>query len=470
METETPPTSEPDPTHLPDDYPEPVPLFSDPAASTADELRRMIAWARYLLHTDDEDLDYLVDRLWELPLYAPEPLVERIRAGEAPPLALEVLAGLQGIVSAQDHCIHHIWDAAWALARPEPETGDEPPLTPASVAAIEREIGPVAAEKLRTEREERARARRAHEREVIEAAIAEHAGGDPKLTQIHRNAYLTRDRVGITAGGLVRPGRGAPPEGAADHLAAAFRAAPIGAGGEEQHDAAVARPALWHYRALGLHWEALAAAFDAVCAASHAGRERLHALADAHPDSPSLAWLDEIASRVADEGDRAWDCSFRIDELLGESTYGRNALLLIRSVEPLRTELEDQATALHDAWLRLGASRRVRAGGDPFDDLSPNARVMLRRAARAGDPVALQVWSAAAFSSTLHAEDRDEEEQEGPFHGLAPDLARSKAVDPAVRALVLGFREIYGMELLRDAVPRLELWLGVERPGEGAPG
>src|SRR5262245_78719 len=85
----------------------------------ADELHRMLAWCRLLL--EDDRWQSALDDAWSVPDGAAPRLAELVRAGEAPPSAYELLAGLTGVVLAKDYRMRPIWAGAWALLAPAGE-------------------------------------------------------------------------------------------------------------------------------------------------------------------------------------------------------------------------------------------------------------------------------------------------------------------------------------------------------------
>ena len=87
-------------------------------------------------------------------------------------------------------------------------------------------------------------------------------------------------------------------------------------------------------------------------------------------------------------------------------------------------------------------------------------RAAVQRAARRGHPTALLLEGMERLGERLRASERADEEREGPFYGLLlvpPEIGDT--LDEVAHHGVLGFRETYGLELLRDACPRLVTWL-----------
>lgn len=424
----------------------------------AGELRRMLAWCRLLL--DGERWQEALDDAWAVPDGAAPRLVARIRAGEAPPVAYEVLAGLTGVVLTKDYRMRPIWAGAWALMEPvgKGEDADDDPEALLSeddrdeLAEIERSFGRSAADVAREAiLEELAgeRKHRAERRAKREAMMAE----QPDLAP-----YLRAAAAGPSARDLRRgraPKREAPTP---ELLAAADRTAVLGVRSASRFEAREARPILWHYREAGAAWEALCAALDAVGAASHAGLDRLSALADAHAASPAITWLDAMARCVSRDDDRAAARTAHLDALLDAGAFGAHArehLLVLRRVR------DEQGLAVHDAWLRLGASRKGAAQReDPRDKLSPEQRRAILRGAKEGDPTAQLLVSMDAMYDRIVAEERREEELDGPFETLG-DVPKDveETIDGALHDLTHGFREAYALELLCEGVPRLEAWL-----------
>jgi hypothetical protein len=199
-------------------------------------------------------------------------------------------------------------------------------------------------------------------------------------------------------------------------------------------------------------------AFDVLGAGSFASLDRLGALVDGAGGSPALLWLDEIACRVAREQGRAARRAEALDALLGSGEFGKNAATLAISVSLGRKALEENGDRAHDAWLRLAATRRadppsgVRLG----EDMPPAERTAIRKAARRGDGIAQMLLEMEEQHAALGRVEREDAEREGPFYGLASVPAEvDQAIEDVAHAMVLGFRELYGLELLRDALPRL---------------
>jgi hypothetical protein len=429
-------------------------LFSG-AEPLRDELRRMLAWCRLLL--DDDRWQDALDDAWKVPDGAAPRLVQIIRAGQAPPVAYEVLAGLSGVVLTKDYRMRPIWAGAWALIEPvgKRDDADEDPEALLSeddrdeLAEIERSFGKAAADAAREAILAELEGERAERKARREAMMAE----QPDLAP-----YLRAAAAGPSARDLRRgraPKRAAP---SPELLAAADRTALLGVRAASRFEAREARAILWHYREAGAAWEAFCAALDAVGAASHAGLDRLSALADAHAESPAITWLDAIARRVSRDEERGAARMDRLEALLDSGELGAHArehLFLLKRVR------EEDGLAIHDAWLRLGALRKSPEHRlDPRDRLSPGQRRAILRGAKEGDPAAQLLVSMDAMYDRLVAEERREEELDGPFDTLG-DVPKDieETIDGALHTLMHGFREAYALELLRDGVPRLEAML-----------
>lgn len=419
-----------------------APLFAAAGVAPADEARRLAAVARAVI--DGEDPDSAIEHAWYAVDGAARAALDLAAAGIVPFAAVEVAAGLTAVARPKDYGVKAIWSLAWELSRLA--TGEDALLDEDAleiVASMEAACGPEAARELRerfaeAEREERA----------VRARSGDGAGD------------------GAAGDGADGDGHAAPID---ERVAMAYRLALIGAGGSSRADLAEARPQLWDHRdqAGGL-WEALCRAFDVVGAGSFASLDRLGALAEAAPGSPSVIWLDEVACRVAREAARAARRSAALDAMLGTDAFGRNALSLALSVSLGRKALSEGGHRAHDAWLRLAATRRADPPRSPEigENLPPGERAALRRAARRGDGIARLLLDMEQEHAALGQAQRDEVEREGPFYGLS-DVPREvdTVLDDVAHKMMLGFRELYGMELLREALPRLEQALAApERP------
>jgi hypothetical protein len=224
---------------------------------------------------------------------------------------------------------------------------------------------------------------------------------------------------------------------------------------------------LWINRDCGLAWEALCMAIDAIGAASFAGLERLHALAGENPKLPAVLWLDEIACRTAREDSRAEHRARELDALLCGPVYGKNARSVAAGSELGRELFEEQGTRIHDAWLRLAAAPRIemprieRLG----EEMPAAERAAVRKAARRGDATAKMILHLEEGSDRMAAAERADEERAGPFYEFkrVPEDV-SETIDSVMHCAMLGFRELYGLELLREALPELEEAVGKAGP------
>lgn len=204
-------------------------------------------------------------------------------------------------------------------------------------------------------------------------------------------------------------------------------------------------------------------AFDVVGAGCFASLDRLGAVVDAAAESPSLLWLDEVACRAAREPARAARRAEALDALLASGAFGKNAPALAISVGLGRKMLAENGERAHDAWLRLAAARRAEP---PLvvrlaEEMPPAERSSLRRAARRGDGIAQMLLEIEEQHAALGRAEREDAEREGPFYGLSSvPYEVERAIEDVAHALVLGFRELYGLELLQEALPRLDQALG----------
>lgn len=401
-----------------------APFFAAAGEPPVAEARRMVVAARAVL--EGEDPDGAVEQAWYAVDGAARAAFELAEAGALPMAAVEVAAGLTGVARPKDYGVRPIWNVAWALlgeAREQDEALlDEDALE--MVASMEAACGPEAARELRDRFAELSREERA-------------------------------ERADEEAGGAAAE-QGPPPKG--ERALLADRIALLGAGGSTRSELHEARPLLWINRDCGPAWEALCMAFDVVGAGSFASLDRLGAVVEGTPGSPALLWLDEIACRVAREKGRAARRAAALDKLLGNGGFGKNAAALAISVSLGRRALEENGDRAHDAWLRLAATRRA----DPpvvarlGQDMPPAERTAIRRAARRGDNIAQMLLEMEEQHEALGKAEREDAEREGPFYGLTtvpPEV--EQAIEDVAHAMVLGFRELYGLELLRDALPRL---------------
>ncbi|APR88641.1 hypothetical protein A7982_13990 [Minicystis rosea] len=425
----------------------------------AGEIRRMIAWCRLLLEDDPHATAH--DAAWHVPEGAVEPLVSRIRAGLVPPEAFEVLAGFTALVQSKEYRMRFVWAGAWELMDTESkEAADDGDADPASlltdeeleeIAEIERSSGPEAAADLRQVILDEIADEQRRERERVERLEARIAA-EPHLRAVIAGPD-GRGRRPRTQ----KPAAAPPP----DTMATADRVAPIAADGARRYSARKVRPILWHNRTCGPAWAALCAAYDVVGAGSHAGLSRLRAIADASPGSPAIAWLDEMAHRISRDDRRAAAAAARLDTALASGVFGMRDVRAIYVVSATREQvMVEHGTAIADAWLRLAAFHRTETTiEDPPLDMTPGERKAITRSAKAGDPRAQLIASIDVMLDHLKTAERRDEELEGPFHtlGVVPSDVE-EPLDKALFYLTHGFRRLYALELLRDALPKLEAW------------
>ncbi|WP_156338931.1 hypothetical protein [Chondromyces crocatus] len=348
---------------------------------------------------DGEDSDSAIEQAWYAVDGAARAAVDLVAAGSVPLSVVEVAAGLTGLARPKDYGVKALWALAWELL------------------ALQRREAPI----------------RLLDEDALEMVASMEAACGPEAARELRVRFAEVEREEQRAlGGGADDAAGVDPEEGCRHEreAAAYRIAVLGAGGSSRSDLAEGRALLWERfgregdpERRGSVWEPLCRAFDVIGAGCAASLERLGALVDASPRSPALLWLDELACRVAREDARATRRAALLDEALGSAVFGRNAPSLAISVAVGRKRLREHGERIHEAWRRLAATRRGEGGG-----------------------VA-----------------REEAEQRGPFHELSavpPEV--DVVLDDIAHALVLGFRELYGLELLQDALPRLEELLDFE--------
>jgi hypothetical protein len=441
------------------------PLFADATAFAAD-LGRLAALSRAILDGDG-DADELNDQAWEALRDAPRRALSGVQSGELPIAALSVLAGLTAVVHPQDYAMLPFWNMALEISVSHEEgTNEDSLLTPAElemIAELEAEGNREIAQRLREDFEKYAREeleREKAQQKALEEKVAEEVA---RLSPEEGARFLAiYDEVSRSSdamrGGRMRSPRGKQPKASPELVAWAERTGPLAARGSTLNEIADLRPMLWVNRGCGVAWEALCMAIDAIGAASFAGLERLHALASKHPGSPSVLWLDEIACRAARETPRAARDAEALDGVLSSSHYGKNASSLAICATLGRGLFEEQGTRLHDAWLRLAAVPRVHERIERLgEDMPESERARIRKAARKGDPVAKMLQHLEKGSERMASAERADADAWGPFDGVAgfpPDI--TQALDPVVEYAVLGFRELYGLELLQHALPELE--------------
>lgn len=452
-------------------------LFA-PGAPVRDEAKRMLAWVHAVLEGDDPDLAlrfcwYAVRPQGEVRDAVVRAVIDSIRAGELPPAALEVLAALSALITPKDYQMRPYWSAAWALAEPLPEGASpgEPQLLSRGdlgrIEALTHLLGPSAASAYRAHLEEVAREGSVRDdlgRSRREGIATQLSSRYPDQSDDIR-AIIEEQRLAAEVLGYEDPRRAGEGERApsGEILATAARVAPLGAGGSWRSRLFEARPVLWQNRGRGVAWEALCMGFDAVAASSFVGLERLRALAREHPESPSIAWLEEVACRVAREDEaRAGERAARLDAMIEGGSLGRHAAKVLTGVQMGREWLDKEGVKAHDAWLRLGASRALigpslaQMEEEAGTELSPATRAALRRAAQQGNSGAQLIQAVDAVLGAMMARERVDMVNLGPFFELHNEPEGTESLFNALaHYTVIGFRKTYALELLREAIPRL---------------
>lgn len=234
---------------------------------------------------------------------------------------------------------------------------------------------------------------------------------------------------------------------------AADRVAPLGAGDVRLEACADDRPTLHHNRACGPAWEGLVLAIDAAAGGSHLGLDRLGLFAQAHERLGWAQWLDEAACRMAGLP-RQEDARRRVDRSLeGDAPHlvtARQAIARARSWlegEPL--------VAAQDAWLRVSAAARSEPDLPERKTVPLAERKQIDEAARLGDPLARMIVDMGRDLDEIDALMRAEVENDGPFYGLGFDPGLTKALEPALGAMLSGFRALYGRDVAREALVQL---------------
>ena len=220
-------------------------------------------------------------------------------------------------------------------------------------------------------------------------------------------------------------------------MAVADRVALLGFGDQLWDLLPQERRALHRMQHVGVPAQALLHAIDAVAAGSHAAIESLDTLARAHPGHAWLDYLVEVAQRIS----RA--PSVRVARPSAPLLPTSHALDSAR--EMLDAETLGPAA---DAWLTLGAhhERGAHARAEGLDaDLQTDLDLD-------EDEHPDDIAAAAAEREAIQREC-------GPFYELSPPEAAREAVAEAVWPLLVGFRSLYGLELVTEALPQARAWL-----------
>jgi hypothetical protein len=444
-------------------------LVESASAGMLIEPQRLVQLGHAIL--EGKHLDWDVNQALPVVLCTAGPTLARVKAGELPAAALGALAGLGGFVQLGDYGMNAFWNIAVELLSPIAGNPTEGTLLTdeqlQSIAEVEANHGAEAADVLRTQLEEQAAhalGERAERRTALLQLPKEIAEGMPELAKLvpFQDDELPEIRL---AQHLFRRRRltNAP----SDHKAWADRIGPMGISVPRLDRIYAIRPLLWLHRSLGVTWEALCMAVDTIGGCSFASLDRLGSLATGNPSLPSLLWLDEIACRIAGEHRRAARRTQEFDAWLGMIRVhdGERSEPFASAVQDARALFTENASRIHDAWLSLAAEPppempRVK----PMEELPLVQHAAIRRLAKRGNADAKDVLELEEVAGELLAAERGQAELLGPFHEmkLLPE-AIAGVLDPVLKEGMIAFRQLYGIELLRVALPMVEEALGGER-------
>ncbi len=396
--------------------------------------------------------------LWSLTEGSAEAALPLVASGRISPTVFRALAGLSALGNAKDYHMKSWWTCAWLLVVDDNplDLQDDPLLSNDDlrrIGELGRSSGDAAAEVYRESIETTKTAER--ERARARAAKRDRQG---EKTESARDGHIRRT---FELAQRIRSGDVTPRPAPAPELVETFaRLAPIGAGGPMRIEFETERPILFTNRTLGVPWQALCAAFDAIGAASHAGLDVLHATAIAQPESPSVLWLCRVAAELA--GDRrSAGYHAQLSALLATGAFGINAAELAIAMRLGEEHLRKTGTSLQDAWLRLASLPRDDTPLAGMEELAPAKVAKLRRAAKDGFGPAITLEAMGATLEDLLRREREAERSRGPFSGLYNiPVEVTRAIDGVCHYALLGFRELYGLELLVDALPQMEQQLG----------
>jgi hypothetical protein len=236
-----------------------------------------------------------------------------------------------------------------------------------------------------------------------------------------------------------------------EHAETARRVALLGIASQSGSMFARARPDVL---ALGdePHVHALVAAMDVVRAGSREGAARLDALAAASPAALSIAWLAEIAARTMGDDARLRRTRRALDELLDSDAHGGGARDAAMMVRLGRDALDPMASALADAWKAVSALEREPPPEDP-DEAAYLAK--LREEAKESERARRLLESVLETNAELAEDERQELAVYGPFLYLRVPRELGEVLDEPAHYAVMGFRELYGIEILSSALPEL---------------
>jgi hypothetical protein len=216
---------------------------------------------------------------------------------------------------------------------------------------------------------------------------------------------------------------------------------------------------LWRWRAplMGFggepHADALLDAIDVVGAGSRPAAARLFERARRHNELPSVVWLAEIAACTTGDDAELRRLRRVLDDLLDSDAFGGSGL--DASIVPLgRKELDGARAAIVAAFAELAALPR---GSMPTVDNPESQAEMDELLATTATRIGVQqtLDTLDALTAEFEAAQRLQEVALGPFQNLAVPGRIVAVMDVPNHYATLGFRELYGLEILRERLPEV---------------
>jgi hypothetical protein len=206
-------------------------------------------------------------------------------------------------------------------------------------------------------------------------------------------------------------------------LAAADRTAPLGVCDQWWHAWSDARPTLVANEGRGEAWRVMRLAVDALAGGS---REALDALEAMKGGATWRAWVREVVLRVAERP---------VERTMPREDDPR--ITTLDALDGARSQLDAKTLArARRAWKQVDTARRK-----PQTNATP-------------EPVDDELRSILA----------DAEAEEGPFLHFRPSTRVSEGLMGAGWPLLVGFRHLYGIALVREALPDVRVWIARELP------
>ena len=362
-------------------------------------LLEMLSCAERLLGLDHEDAFLQGDAFRGDVLAQMDPL---LRAGVLPPAALTLAAGACAVWgSPKSYALRPYWDFSFALE----ERG-----------VVAEGFDPAAPLTGKSDRMRAAELADARERlEEAEQLAAERRGTRALASLAHMQLERARFEIARLTGQLVlRP----PP---IPLVRAAAQAGVLGACDQFWDLWRDERPRLYANEARGPAWRAMRLATDALAGGDAEAAAQLHAM---RPGAPGwLAWVIECVDGV-------------MGSPLVAASPDEPALQATAILAASRGMLAPNLDRARAAWSMLG---RGRARAKPREPELPRASDELERA--------------------LDAEEAQVRAETGPFFDLRVDAATADPLMAAAWPLLVGFRQLYGLCLVRGAVPELAAWV-----------